>query len=128
VETSAAAAADLAALGACDAVVAADARDAVATRRAVLAATGGREVDLTVSCVNVPGTEAAAILCTRERGTVLFFAMSTSFTQAALGAEGLGKDVELVIGNGYARGHAEHTLRMLRDVPALRALFERRYG
>jgi L-erythro-3,5-diaminohexanoate dehydrogenase len=54
--------------------------------------------------------------------------MSTSFTKAALGAEGVGKDVDLVMGNGYARGHAEHTLSMLRDFPAIRALFEHRYG
>jgi L-erythro-3,5-diaminohexanoate dehydrogenase len=54
--------------------------------------------------------------------------MSTSFTRAALGAEGVGKDVDLAIGNGYARGHAEHTLGMLRDFPAVRVLFEQRYG
>ena len=67
------------------------------------------------------------MLSTRDRGVVYFFAMSTSFTKAALVAEGVGKDVDLFIGNGYAHGHAEHTLAMLR-VYALRALFERRYG
>jgi L-erythro-3,5-diaminohexanoate dehydrogenase len=97
-------------------------------RAAVLAATGGREADVTFSCVNVPDTELAAVLCTRDRGVSYFFAMSTSFTRAALGAEGLGKDVDLFIGNGFAHGHAAHTLAMLRDLPALRALFERRYG
>jgi L-erythro-3,5-diaminohexanoate dehydrogenase len=122
------AARELTALGWCDAVVVADARDAPALRRSVLAATGGREADLTISCVNVPDAEAGAILCTRERGAVYFFAMSTSFTRAALGAEGLGKDVDLFIGNGYAAGHAEHTLALLRDLPELRALFERRYA
>ncbi|HZU82829.1 MAG TPA: L-erythro-3,5-diaminohexanoate dehydrogenase [Polyangiaceae bacterium] len=119
---------DLRALGFCDAVVVADARDAIGLRRAVLGATGGREADLTVSCVNVPDAEVGAILCTRDRGAVYFFAMSTSFTQAALGAEGVGKDVDLHIGNGYARDHAAHTLSMLRDLPGLRAVFERRYA
>jgi L-erythro-3,5-diaminohexanoate dehydrogenase len=69
-----------------------------------------------------------AILVTRDRGVAYFFAMSTSFTRAALGAEGVGKDVDLFIGNGYAHDHADHTLAMLRDLPAVRALFERRYG
>jgi L-erythro-3,5-diaminohexanoate dehydrogenase len=128
VEASVSAADDLRALDWCDAVVNVDARDAMAVRRAVLSATLGREADLTVSCVNVPDAEAAAILSTRDRGRVYFFAMSTSFTQAALGAEGMGKDVDLFIGNGYAHGHAAHTLAMLRDFPRLRALFERRYG
>ena len=97
------------------------------TREAVLAATGGREADVAFSCVNVDDAELSAILATRDRGVVYFFAMSTSFTRAALGAEGVGKDVDLYIGNGFARGHAEHTLAMLRTMPAVRALFERRY-
>jgi L-erythro-3,5-diaminohexanoate dehydrogenase len=59
---------------------------------------------------------------------VYFFALSTSFTAAALGAEGVGKDVDLLIGNGYVEGHAEHTLALLRDMERIRELFERRYG
>ncbi len=120
-------AAELEALGLCTAVVRADARDPIATRKAVLDRVG-READLVLSCVNAPGAELAAILCARDRGVVYFFAMSTSFTAAALGAEGVGKDVDLVIGNGFAHHHAEHTLDLLREDKALRALFERRYG
>lgn len=127
-EASEKAAAELRTLGLCDAVATVDARDPVAVRRAVLEATGGREADVTFSCVNVPDVELSAILATRDRGIVYFFAMSTSFTKAALGAEGVGRDVDLFIGNGYAHGHAEHTLAMLREMPAVRELFERRYG
>jgi L-erythro-3,5-diaminohexanoate dehydrogenase len=119
---------ELEALGTCNAVVRVDAREPIATRAAVLAATGGREADLVLSCVNTSGAELAAILCARDRGIVYFFAMSTSFTAAALGAEGVGKDVDLFVGNGFAHGHADHTLTMLRDMPAIRALFEKRYG
>ncbi|MGO9835192.1 MAG: zinc-binding dehydrogenase [Polyangiaceae bacterium] len=126
VESSEQAAAALRALGLCDAVVPIDARDPLAVRRAVLASTGGREADATFSCVSVPDAELSAILCTRDRGVVYFFAMSTSFTKAALGAEGVGKDVDLFIGNGFARGHAEHTLAIVRDMPDVRALLERR--
>jgi len=128
VEPHARAADDLRALGWCDSVLPVDARDAVGVRRAVLGATGGREADASFSCVSVPDAEMAAVLCTRPRGTVYFFAMTTSFSKAALGAEGVGKDVDLFIGNGYADGHADHTLAMLRDMPSLRAVFERRYG
>ncbi|MBX3204298.1 MAG: L-erythro-3,5-diaminohexanoate dehydrogenase [Labilithrix sp.] len=128
VESHAPFAADLAKLGICDAVLEVDARDPVAVRRAVLAANGGNEVDLALSCVNVEGAEMSAILVTRQRGVAYFFAMSTSFTKAALGAEGVSKDVDLVIGNGYAEGHAEHSLAMMRELPDVRALFEKRYG
>jgi len=127
-EASEAAAAELSALGLCDAVPIVDARDPIAVRRAVLQSTEGREAHVTFSCVNVPDAEMAAVLATRDRGIVYFFAMSTSFSKAALGAEGVGKDVDLHIGNGYARGHAAHTLAMLREMPEVRALFERRYA
>jgi L-erythro-3,5-diaminohexanoate dehydrogenase len=115
-------------LGLCDEVIVADATDPLGVRGAVLAANGGREVDLSLSCVNVPDTEMSAILPVRERGTAYFFAMGTSFTRAALGAEGVSKDIDLVMGNGFARGHAEHSLRMMRTMPRIRALFERRYA
>lgn len=119
---------DLRALGLCDEVLSLDARDPVGVRAAVLAANGGREVDLALSCVNVGDAEMSAIMVTRDRGIAYFFAMSTSFTKAALGAEGVSKDVDLVIGNGFAAGHADHSLAMMREMPAVRALFEKRYG
>jgi L-erythro-3,5-diaminohexanoate dehydrogenase len=118
---------DLRALGICDEVLSLDARDPVAVRNAVLAANGGREVDLALSCVNVTDAEMSAILVTRDRGVAYFFAMSTSFTKSALGAEGVGKDIDLMIGNGFAHGHADHSLEMMRSMPAVRALFEKRY-
>lgn len=112
------------ALGAADVVLSCDARDAVATMEAVLAANSGTKVDITINCVSVPGTEMASILCTRDRGKVYFFSMATSFTAAALGAEGVGADVELIIGNGYAERHAEIALDLLRANPKLRAILE----
>jgi L-erythro-3,5-diaminohexanoate dehydrogenase len=116
------------ALGICTKVLAIDARNPVLVRAAVLAATGGHEAHVTLSCVNVEGAEMSAILCTRDRGVAYFFAMSTKFTAAALGAEGVGKDVDLVIGNGFAKDHAEYTLEILRTNKPIRALFEQRYG
>jgi L-erythro-3,5-diaminohexanoate dehydrogenase len=84
--------------------------------------------DLTINCVNVPGTELASILVTRDGGTVYFFSMSTSFTAAALGAEGVGKDVTMIIGNGYATGHADIALQTLRDNPPIMEYFLERFG
>ena len=53
--------------------------------------------------------------------------MATSFTAAALGAEGIGKDATLLIGNGYVQGHAELALDLIRREPALRRLLEERF-
>ncbi len=65
----------------------------------------------------MPDTELGSILCTKDDGIVYFFSMSTSFTAAALGAEGVGKDVTMIVGNGYAKGHADTALQTLRDNP-----------
>jgi len=48
-------------------------------------------------------------------------------TAMALGADGVGKDVTLLMGNGYVPGHAQLTLNLLRSEPALLRLFETRY-
>lgn len=109
-----------------DAIVIADARDPVALSSAVTGALG-RPADVTVVCVDVPGCEHGAILATNpEGGTVIFFSMATSFTAAALGAEGLASDVTMLIGNGYTPGHADLAFNLLRTEPGVRTLFERR--
>lgn len=119
---------ELLALGLCDHVATVDARNPMATADFVLGHTQGVGADLTLSCVNTSGVELSAVLSTRDRGRVYYFAMSTSFTAAALGAEGIGRDVDLFIGNGYAHGHAEHTLNLVRANNALRTLLDKRYG
>jgi L-erythro-3,5-diaminohexanoate dehydrogenase len=107
-----------------DEVVIADARDPIALRDAVTAA--GGPADVTVVCVDVPGCEGGAILATAEAGTVIFFSMATSFSAAALGAEGLAADVRMLVGNGYTPGHAAYALELLRADAGVRGLFERR--
>src|SRR5262249_34270027 len=104
-----------------------DAANAGALSAAARTALQG-EADLTVSCVNVPDAEMGAILATRDGGTIYFFSMATSFTKAALGAEGVSRDVSMLIGNGYCPDHAESTLQLLRDEPVLREIFVERYG
>ena len=110
--------------GIADAVAVADARDPVALAAAVERA--GGPADVTVVCVDVPGCEGGAVLATADGGTVVFFSMATSFSAAALGAEGLAADVTMLVGNGYAPGHADYALSLLREHAGVRALFERR--
>ena len=112
-------------VGLADHVVLADARDPVALSAAVEDALG-HPADVTVVCVDVPGCEHGAILATAQRGTVIFFSMATSFSAAALGAEGLAADVTMLVGNGYVPGHADYALDLLRTEPGVRRLFEER--
>ncbi len=84
--------------------------------------------DIVDNCVNVPDQEMTAVLCTKDDGIVYFFSMATSFTKASLGAEGIGSDVNMIMGNGYTKGHAEFTLQELRESPELRKIFEELYA
>lgn len=104
-----------------------DAKQGLSVLDLVAQATGGKLCDVVINVASVPGTEMASLLSVRDRGTVIFFSMATSFTQAALGAEGIGKDATLLVGNGYAEGHAALALQLLRDEPKLRELLERRF-
>ncbi|HYB85885.1 MAG TPA: L-erythro-3,5-diaminohexanoate dehydrogenase [Streptosporangiaceae bacterium] len=117
-------AATLRASGLADEVVVADARDPVALATAVRGAGGPAAV--TVVCVDVPGCEGGAVLATADGGTVIFFSMATSFTAAALGAEGVAADVTMLIGNGYVPGHAALALDLVRCEPGVRGIFEAR--
>jgi L-erythro-3,5-diaminohexanoate dehydrogenase len=109
-----------------DEIVVADARDPVGLAEKVQAAGGPGQV--TVVCVDVAGCEGGAILSTRQGGTVIFFSMATSFSAAALGAEGLAADVTMLVGNGYVPGHADLALELIRTRPSVRRLFEMRVG
>ncbi len=117
----------LLAQGYVDRLALADARDALAVVAALADALPAL-ADLVVNCVNVGGTELASILCCKDGGTVYFFSMATSFTAAALGAEGVGKDVNMMVGNGYAKGHAAVALETLRNHPPLAEHFVSRYS
>ncbi len=114
--------------GLADHFVVVDATDAVATLKAIEEVTGGEMCDLVINCVNIENTEMASILSTKDQGTVYFFSMATSFTKAALGAEGVGKDVEMIVGNGYTKDHAEITLQIMRESAALRKIYEELYA
>ena len=105
----------------------ANAADALDVMNKVKEATGGTLADVTINCVNIPNTELSSILATRDGGLVYYFSMATSFTAAALGAEGVGKDVTMIIGNGYTKGHAAISLNIMHESPILRKIFEELY-
>lgn len=113
-------------LGLCHEVVLADATNAIDVYEKVLEV-NKEAVDVTINVVNVPNTEMSCILITKDTGVVYFFSMATSFTKAALGAEGVGSDVTMIIGNGYTKGHADLTLNLVNNAPKIKELFERIY-
>ena len=127
IEYSEAAARQLQALDLCHKVIRLDAQNALQCYETISAMTSGLLADIVINCVNIPNTELSSIMMCRDQGLVYFFSMATSFTKAALGAEGIGKDIDMLIGNGYTKGHAELALNILRQSPAIRQLYERLY-
>lgn len=115
-------------LGFCDEVFSADATQPIPVLEKIETLTNGVLADVTINNVNIPDTEMTSILITKDDGYVYFFSMATSFTKAALGAEGVGKDVNMLIGNGYTKGHAEITLQELRESEKLRKIFTELYA
>lgn len=118
---------DLKKWGLCHEAIVTDATTPIDVLNKTLAANNGNEVDISISCVNIPNTEMSCILPVKDNGTVYFFSMATSFTKAALGAEGVGKDVTMIVGNGYTKDHAEITLSELRESDTLKEIFEKLY-
>jgi len=111
----------------CHEVIIADVLRPVDVLDKILKVNNGKEVDISINCLSIPNTEMASILPVRDGGVVYFFSMATSFTKAALGAEGVGKDVTMIIGNGYTKNHAQITLDLLQESKELRKIFEEKY-
>lgn len=109
----------LADVGLCDTAVAADLRDPLAAIRGLRAA-GVEPSALTVVVVNASGCESAAVLQTAPGGSVLFFSMATSFSAAALAADGIGTDVRMLVGSGHSVDHGDYALGLVRRDGALR--------
>lgn len=127
VEGSAEAAEEVHQLGVADHVVHCDARDAIAAYGVLRDVSVGHMFDLVINTTNVERTEGASILATRQGGQLVFFSMSTSFTRAALTAEGAGRDITMIVGNGYTRGWTDSALSLYRRHPRLRGFFEQRH-
>ena len=115
-------------LGLADEVFKANALNPAETMDEITKLTDGKMCDLVINTANVEGTELASVLACRQGGKVYFFNMATNFQKAALGAEGVGMDVEMIIGNGYAPGHAEFTLDIYRKNAAVRKWFDAKFA
>jgi len=113
--------------GFCDEVIIADVLKPIEVLNELLLVNNGEEVDISINCLSIANTEMSTIIPVKDGGIAYFFSMATSFTQAALGAEGIGKDITMIIGNGYTKGHAQLALQELRESEILRNIFEKRY-
>ncbi len=111
-----------------DEYIVVDATNAIEMYEEIMEATDGELADVVINVVNIPNTEMSSIMACKDEGLVYFFSMATSFTKAALGAEGVGKDVTMIVGNGYTKGHANVALQVLREDERIMKLFAELYA
>jgi L-erythro-3,5-diaminohexanoate dehydrogenase len=111
-----------------DVYIKANATDAVEILEKISQATDGQMADIVINTVNIQNTEMSSILACKNEGLVYFFSMATNFTKAALGAEGVGKDVTMIVGNGYTKDHAAISLQIMRESKELRDIFTDLYA
>ena len=89
--------------------------------------TDGEMADIVINVVNIPNTEMTSILLYKKDGITYFFSMATHFTKAALGAEGVSKDITMIVGNGYKRSRS-HIIANNERIEELRRIFEKLYA
>ncbi|NLB34061.1 MAG: L-erythro-3,5-diaminohexanoate dehydrogenase, partial [Tissierellia bacterium] len=111
-----------------DDYIVADATDGIGVSNKIKELTKGELCDTVIVNVNIQNCEMAAILSAKEGGTVYFFSMATDFPKASLGAEGVFKDINMIVGNGYCKGHANTALQILRESVKIRKLYTELYA
>ena len=114
-------------LGAAEQIVTTDISNPLSAYREVDQALAGLRVDLVIDCSGHTGSEMFSILLARERGSVYFASPAAQYASAGLGAEGIGKELELLFYRGYIPGHVAFWLRLLLEYPALRQCLTERY-
>jgi len=114
--------------GFCDEIIICDVTQPLDVLEKTLKVNNNKEVDIAINCLSIPDTEMSSILPVKDGGIVYFFSMATNFAKAALGAEGIGKDVSMIIGNGYTKNHAQITLDLIRESKILRRIFKEKYS
>lgn len=86
-----------------------------------------KEVDVVINCVNVFNIEMFIIFLVKEFGIVYFFLMVIGFLKVVLGVEGVGKDIIMIVGNGYIVDYVVIILEELRESVVLREIFNEIY-
>lgn len=119
---------DVKRLGLADATIEADLGDPLRVHAEISRITDGRMADLVVDTANIAGCEAAGILSCRQGGRLYMFNMATSFQTAALTAEGVGRDIGLLIGNGYTENWVTLVIDLVERWPDLKRILNDRYA
>ena len=83
--------------------------------------------DVVVNCINSDNTELVSLVAVKPCGTIFFTSLGCDYKFAALTAESVGKQVQIVPYTGFMEGHAAYTLGLLRRFPWLQGALQPEY-
>ena len=75
-----------------------------------------REMDLSVNCVNIPGSETINIMATRSGGTVVFANFISNYNIALYITEAVSRDLKIMCADGYINEYAEFDFELVREL------------
>ena len=84
-------------------------------------------IDLTIDCTCIQGSEMFGVLMTKQNGSVYYTSPAANYSAAALGTEGVGKELDLQLYRGYINGHVAFCIKLLEENPKLVQVLCERY-
>ena len=75
--------------------------------------------DVVLNCISSDNTELVSLMAVRPGGAIFFTTLGCDYKFAALTAESVGKQVQIIPYTGFVEGHANYTLALLRQFPWL---------
>ena len=75
-----------------------------------------KEMDLSVNCVDIPGSETINIMATRSGGTVVFANFISNYNIALYITEAVSRDLKIVCADGYIDEYSEFDFELVREL------------
>ena len=74
------------------------------------------QMDLSVNCVDIPGSETINIMATKSGGTVVFANFISNYNMALYITEAVSRDLKIMCADGYLNEYAEFDFELVREL------------
>lgn len=74
------------------------------------------EMDLSVNCVDIPGSETINIMATKSGGTVVFANFISNYNMALYITEAVSRDLKIMCADGYINEYADFDFELVREL------------
>ncbi|MBQ9014520.1 MAG: sigma 54-interacting transcriptional regulator [Firmicutes bacterium] len=74
------------------------------------------QMDLSVNCVDIPGSETINVVATRSGGTVVFANFISNYNMALYITEAVSRDLKIMCADGYINEYADFDFELVREL------------